>query len=445
MSFARYAEYKDSGVEWLGQVPAHWAVDRIKWSSISCQNGIWGDEPKGDDDDIACVRVADFDRQKLSVSLDSPTVRGITSKERIGRLLTRGDLLIEKSGGGENQPVGCVVRYEDDQPAVCSNFVAVIKLAAEMDSSFWRYVHAAAYAVRLNAKSIKQTSGIQNLDASQYFDERAAFPSEHEQTAIAAFLDRETGKIDALVAEQQKLIALLKEKRQAVISHAVTKGLNAQAPMKPSGIEWLGDVPAHWDVLPLKRAIVFQRGHDLSADSREEGAVPIISSAGLIGFHSSAQAKGPGLVTGRYGSIGEFHLIETDYWPLNTALYSIELCGNSPRFLWYLLQSVSEHFVLHSIKSAVPGIDRNDIHAVEIVVAARNEQNQIVAVLDKATAEIECLSNEAENAIALLKERRSALISAAVTGQIDVRGLVGRDSSRQPSAIVGMNPDLREG
>ena len=184
MSFLRYPKYRDSGVEWLGEVPGHWMIDRLKRSTVSAKNGVWGDEAKQDANDIPCVRVADFDRQRLRVELDDPTIRNVFDSDRIGRVLKQGDLLLEKSGGGEGQPVGCVVLYDDQLPAVCSNFVARVQTAPGMDSSFWRYVHAAAYAVRLNTRSIKQTSGIQNLDASQYFDERSAFPPSLEQTQI---------------------------------------------------------------------------------------------------------------------------------------------------------------------------------------------------------------------------------------------------------------------
>jgi type I restriction enzyme S subunit len=144
MSFPRYPKYTQSGVEWLGEVPEHWHVDRIKRSITSCQNGIWGNEAQQDENDIPCVRVADFDRQRLRVELLEPTIRNVTQKERAGRVLNRGDLLLEKSGGGEAQPVGCVVLYDDPSPAVCSNFVARLKVAADMNSSFWRYLHAAA-------------------------------------------------------------------------------------------------------------------------------------------------------------------------------------------------------------------------------------------------------------------------------------------------------------
>ncbi|WP_156821523.1 restriction endonuclease subunit S [Halomonas smyrnensis] len=257
MSFPKYPEVKDSGVEWLGEVPAHWAVERLKLSTESCQNGIWGNDAQGDENDVICIRVADFDRNRMRASLDNPTYRSVTTAEFNSRVVSQGDLLLEKSGGGEKQPVGFVALYEDEAPAICANFIARIRLASGMNPSFWRYVHAAGYTIGLNVPSIKQTSGIQNLDQHSYLNERAAFPPEVEQARIAAFLDHETARIDALVEEQQRLIALLKEKRQAVISHAVTKGLDPDVPKKDSGVEWLGEVPAHWSILPIKRDLAF--------------------------------------------------------------------------------------------------------------------------------------------------------------------------------------------
>ncbi len=251
MKLPRYPKYKDSGVKWLGQVPEHWAVTRMKWSVTACKNGVWGNEAQQDEDDIPCVRVADFDRNRITVKLNEPTIRNVPKKDRVGRMLRRGNLLLEKSGGGDQQPVGCVVLYDDDAPAVCSNFIARVEIASELSASYWRYVHAAAYSVRLNIRSINQTSGIQNLDQTRYFDEDGAFPPPDEQESIAVFLEHETGKIDLLIDEQQRLIELLKEKRQAVISHAVTKGLNPDSPMKSSGVKWLDEVPAHWEVYRL--------------------------------------------------------------------------------------------------------------------------------------------------------------------------------------------------
>lgn len=429
MSLPRYPEYKHSGVEWLGEVPAHWEVDRFKRSVVSCRNGIWGDDPQADQNDIPCVRVADFDRQRLRVELSDPTVRGITEKERRGRLLHRGDLLLEKSGGGELQPVGCVVLYDDDTGAVCSNFVARVELAAEMDSSFCRYQHAAAYAVRLNTRSIKQTSGIQNLDAQQYLDERCAFPPFEEQVHIAEFLDRETAKIDALVAEQQRLIELLKEKRQAVISHAVAKGLNPNAPMKDSGIEWLGEVPAHWEVGPVKRYFESCDGRrrPLSGEERSGrgGEFPYYGASGVIDYIDEyifdedlilVSEDGANLLnratpiafvaTGRYWVNNHAHILRAKDRHLMFWSHVIEAIDLTP-FVTGSAQPKFTSEALNSLQIASPPTE-GERSAIERFIADQSEA-------------IDAMTVEVQRAIDLLTERRTALISAAVTGQIDVR------------------------
>ena len=247
-------------------------------------------------------------------------------------------------------------------------------------------------------------------------------PPVEQQQKIANFLDHETAKIDTLIEKQQQLIALLKEKRQAVISHAVTKGLNPDVPMRDSGVEWLGEVPEHWVVMPLKYSVTFQRGHDLPAQHRIAGDVPLVTSAGISSSHNIAVAKAPGLVTGRYGTIGKFNLLEKDYWPLNTTLYSINLRGNKPKYLWYMLHNLQPIFIANSLKSAVPGVDRNDLHTVKVAVTKdHDEQDALCDYLDNINKKYDEVTKKAIVQIELLQERRTALISAAVTGKIDVR------------------------
>jgi type I restriction enzyme, S subunit len=415
-----YPEYRDSGVEWLQAIPSHWTVERIKWSAAAVRNGIWGREPDGVDD-IPCVRVADFHRDQLRVDMEDPTMRAVTPKERRGRVLMNGDLLLEKSGGGDLQPVGAVMLYDHKAEAVCSNFIARVVIAPGFEPRFVAYLHAHLYSSRVNTRAIKQTTGIQNLDSSVYFDTRAAWPTLPEQQAIVTFLDRKTREIDELIEKKRRLIELLQEQRTALISHAVTKGLNPDASMKPSGVEWLGDVPEHWEVKQLKYAATFQRGHDLPLDARSPGDVPIVTSAGESAWHDTAVAPGPAIVTGRYGTIGVFHLIEHPFWPLNTTLYTIDLRGNRPRFLWYMLHLLSPVFLSEAGKSAVPGVDRNDLHPVAVAVPPAEEQEAIEQYLDQAMLHILGVIESTDKAALMLVEYRQAMISAAVTGKIDVR------------------------
>ena len=215
------APMKDSGVEWLGEIPAHWEVKPLRTTIVSCQNGVWGDDADGEAD-VICVRVADFDRVALSVDLSDPTLRNIEPRILANRMLRAGDLLLEKSGGGENQPVGAVVMYSHPYPAVCSNFVARVVVARTCQSEFLAYLHKALYSMRVNTRHIKQSTGIQNLDSDSYFSEHVGLPRYYEQCEISAYLTRETSRIDALITRVRAAISRLNELRTALISAAVT-------------------------------------------------------------------------------------------------------------------------------------------------------------------------------------------------------------------------------
>lgn len=168
-----YPKYKDSGIEWIGEIPEHWNYHRIKPLITSSTNGIWGDDPKDDDNDLVCIRVADFDYDHLKISNQNITLRNIPFNQQSDRLLKRNDLLIEKSGGGEQQPVGRLVIYDNDfDKAVCSNFIGKMTVNEDMIlARYLLYYTSSLYSKRLNTKSIKQTTGIQNLDLYSYFSE----------------------------------------------------------------------------------------------------------------------------------------------------------------------------------------------------------------------------------------------------------------------------------
>lgn len=446
MSYPAYPEYKDSGVEWLGEVPAHWAIERLKLSTVSCQNGIWGSDPQGDENDVICIRVADFDRTHMRVKLDTPTYRNVTEAEFKSRKVTSGDLLLEKSGGGEKQPVGFVALYDAEEAAVCANFIARIKLAPEMNSSFWRYVHAAGYAIGLNIPSIKQTSGIQNLDQHSYLNERAAYPPSVEQDYIAAFLDHETARIDALVEEQQRLIALLKEKRQAVISHAVTKGLDPNVPMKDSGVEWLGEVPKHWPQVRLKHVVsqIIDTEHK-TVHFHEDGEYLVVrtsnvrngelilerakytDAAGYKEWTSRGRPQPGDVLFTREAPAGEACLVP----------HGVDLCLGQRMVLFIVNKArVDSQFLIYSIYaglssefieslsqgSTVVHFNMSDIRNIPLFEPSLEEQESICGHLRTHLDCFDRLIEEACGSVELMKERRSALISAAVTGKIDVRG-----------------------
>lgn len=212
---------RDGGPSAERLCPASWEVMALKRTVSDCRGGVWGGEPDGVHD-LPCVRVADFDRRRGRVGLTEPTIRAIAPEQRRGRVLQRGDLVLEKSGGGEQQPVGVVVLYDHDTPAVCSNFIARMPVAGGCVPEFLYYVHSLLYARRVNVRSIKQTTGIQNLDTGAYLRERVPMPPLREQREIADHLVAATSLLDRLENLLQKQLDLLREYRQTLISHAVT-------------------------------------------------------------------------------------------------------------------------------------------------------------------------------------------------------------------------------
>jgi type I restriction enzyme S subunit len=414
-SLTPYPEYKDSDVEWLGEVPAHWGAVRLKMV-FSVVNGSTpqSGEPAYWDGEIPWVTPEDLGELK-GREMREPA-RYITEEgyRSCGTtLVPEGSLILSTRA-----PIGHLAIAGVD---LCTNQGCkslVFRKCREV-----RFFFHLLVAARPELQSWGRGSTFQELSKGNLENLLLPLPPETEQRAIAAFLDQETAKIDVLVAKKERLIELLQEKRAALISDAVTKGLDPSVPMKDSGVEWLGKITAHWMTKHLRWAIMFQRGHDLPTDEREDGQVPIVSSSGISSTHSRALAKAPGIVTGRYGTIGHFHLITQDYWPLNTTLYSIDLRGNDPRFLRYMLTHLSPLFLLNAVKSAVPGVDRNDVHPTRTAVPPLGEQLAIVAFLDRETARIDALVAKVREGIERSKEYRTALISAAVTGKIDVRGV----------------------
>jgi type I restriction enzyme, S subunit len=385
-------------------LPDHWEIVRLKQLIVQTDE-----------------RVGNESIPQLTLSRHHGVVpKGLSESHAqtnaLGKIAHRGDLVLNKM-----QAWNGILAISGHEGSVSADY-ATFRFTRPSVAKFLEYV----FRTELMASEFfTRSSGIGTaylrVNIQELLDIKFGIPPERELTKIQGFLDKNTARIDNLIARKTRFIELLAEKRQALITHAVTKGLNPNAKMKDSGVEWLGEVPEHWKVAVLKRLVEFQRGHDLPDEARREGHIPIISSGGRIGFHNEAKAVGPGIVTGRYGSIGLFTLVEEEYWPLNTALYSKDLQGNHARYAWYLLQSVSEHFVLNSMKTAVPGVDRNDIHVVLVAIAPKDEQQGIVDCLDCATARIDTLIAKTERSIELLREHRTALITAAVTGKIDMR------------------------
>ncbi len=454
--YPAYPAYKTTGCDWFPEIPSHWGIDRAKWSISSCQNGVWGAEPDGDDD-LVCIRVADFDRQSLRVSTEKLTMRSIAEKDRRNRLLKNGDLLLEKSGGGEQQLVGAVVEFNQPFPAVTSNFIARMVASDGMNSRFLVYLHSHLYSGRVNFRSIKQTTGIQNLDSQAYLDEPITYPPLDEQQTIARFLDFKTAQIDALIAKQKTLLDKLAEKRTALISHAVTKGLDSSAPMKDSGVAWLGKTPVHWAIDRAKWSISSCQNGVWGAEPDGDDDLVCIRVADFdrqslrvstekLTMRSIAEKdrrnrllNNSDLLLEKSGG-GEHQLVGTvvefnQSFPAVNSNFIARMVASDdsdPRFLVYLHSHLYAGRVNYrSIKqtTGIQNLDSQSYLNESIAYPPLEEQKVISKFLDDVSARMDVQKELINAVIDRLMEYRSALVTNAVTGKIDVRGFEISQSS----------------
>jgi len=291
---------------------------------------------------------------------------------------------------------------------------------------------------------IANPGAVPSLNESQIGNVVLSVPPIPEQQTIATFLDRETAKIDALIAEQQRLIELLKEKRQSVISHAATKGLNPNAPMKDSGIEWLGEVPEHWEVKYLRHFADVLRGKFTHRPRNDpafyDGEYPFIQTGDITGssryiteFKQTLNERGIAvskqfpkgtLVMAIAANIGDVAILD---FP---AYFPDSIVGLIPKnyvnlmFLFYLMLAMKQPMLMTATVSTQMNLNVDQIASLAAALPPSCEQSLIISFLDGEVTKLQDLTVEAQHAITLLQERRTALISAAVTGKIDVRGLV---------------------
>lgn len=233
------------------------------------------------------------------------------------------------------------------------------------------------------------------------------------QLAIANYLDVETSRIDALIAKKQQMIDLLQERLRAMCTQSVLGGLDPRT--------GTGQLPKNWVALRLGVLLALHRGFDLPAESRSDGPIPVISSGGVSGFHDQKACNGPGVVTGRYGTVGAVFYAEGPYWPLNTTLFVSEYRANDPRWVYYLLQAMP--LDIDSSKSAVTGINRNIVGALWAPKPPIEEQRRLSSDLDEESTQVASVCTALGGQVELLVEHRQALITAAVTGEFDVPGV----------------------
>ena len=427
MSFPSYPKYKDSGVEWLGEVPEHWEVMPLKYVARFTSGGTpnkavaeyW-------DGDVPWASSKDLKSETLSDTCDHITQAALDEGAAV--LVPAGSVLVVVRG------MILLHTFPVVQILVPMAINQDVKAVAPVDGV------TAAYLPWLFRGSTTETfsrvdeaaHGTKVLRMESWTSIALPIPPHPEQSAIATFLERETAKIDALIAEQRWLIELLQEKRQAVISHAVTKGLNPDAPMKDSGIEWLGEVPEHWEIVRLRYLCDIQTGGRDTENAVEDGLYPFFVRSETVERINTCAANCEAVFTAGDGAgVGKvFHHYQGPF-DFHQRVYMMNNFRQvTGRFLYHYLRANFYKVALEgTAKSTVDSLRRPMFTGFPVAVPPLREQGNLVAVVESDATDFDSLVTEAARAITLLQERRSALISAAVTGQIDVRGLAGSEAA----------------
>lgn len=431
-----YPEYKDSGVEWLGNVPSHWTVTAVKrftsfttgWTPPTGNDAYFGGEH-------LWANISDIGPRVLSTTAKTITDEGVRAT-RIKKS-PKGSLLFSFK-----LSIGFVSIVGED---MYTNEAIATFFPSETFNIAYMYC-AAPIFIPKNAE--ENIYGAKLLNQERISNASFVLPTPAEQKTIAAFLDYETARIDRLIAQQQRLIELLKEKRQALISHAVTKGLNPNAPMQDSGIDWLGQVPVHWMVKPLRHLGYCQNGINIGAEAFGSG-YPFVSYGDAY-KNRVLPETGSGLVQSTPEDRKRYSLLAGDVLFTRTSetieeigfasaclktIKNVSFAGFLIRFrpnsndldvnyskYYFSNQLLRAFFIKEMNLITRASLSQDLLKTMPVVLPPRTEQKAIAEVLDEKSKRFNRLQQLGEEQIKILQERRTTLISAAVTGKIDLRG-----------------------
>ncbi|KGO99840.1 restriction endonuclease subunit S [Novilysobacter defluvii] len=438
MRLPRYPEYKDSGVEWLGEIPCHWSVCRLQDIAQVINGYPFDSKLFCEEGGHPLIRIRDLDAEETATRYAGDFVPAAA--------VETGDVLIGMDGEFN------VGRWLGSEQALLNQRMCCVRPSRPALATFLRH---ALPAPLKSINDVTYSTTVKHLSSFQVKSIRLALPDDAELEQISRFLDRETGKIDALIAEQEKLLALLAEKRQATISHAVTRGLDPNAPMKDSGIPWLGPVPVHWEIARLKFVAMVQTGIAKGKDTsgKDTITVPYLRVANVQDGHLALDHIAtieiepeqldryrlrPGDVLmnegGDFDKLGRGALWngEIENCIHQNHVFAVRPRGISPQWLNQITgSSYAQFFFMGRSKQStnLASISSTNVMELPVLLPPHVEQVEILDFIQDESARIDALRAAGRQAVGLLQERRSALIAAAVTGQIDVRGAVEMEAA----------------
>ena len=412
--FKRYERYKDSGVEWIGEIPEHWEIKKIKYIS----NITMGQSPKSEECSLDETGLPFLQGNAEFTSLHPIPKIYCNTANKFSKV---NDILLSVRA-----PVGAM-NISDRVYGIGRGLCAITANKVQV-RYLWYSMNVSLEELFIKSKG----STFEAVTVTDVNNLLSILPPKNEQIAIANFLDQKTAEIDGLIADKEKLIELLQEKRQAIITEAVTKGLNPNVRMKDSGIEWIGEIPEHWEVKKLKHVSNITMGQSPKSEecSYDEIGVPFLQgNAEFTNVHpipkmycntANKFSKVNDILLSVRAPVGAINISDRVYG-IGRGLCAITAKKVIMKYLWYSLNVSLEELFIKSKGSTFEAVTVTDVQNLLIILPPKNEQDDIVNFLDKKTAEIDGLVIEIKKQIEKLKEYRQSLISEAVTGKIYVR------------------------
>lgn len=446
---------KDSGIEWIGEIPEDWGTSRLKNFIISRQSGVWGkdEDPENYENNIVCIRIADFDYPKMTIRKDREfTLRNYTKSEIAKYTLHKGDILVEKSGGGEKTPVGRTIVWNEDFKALYANFIERLRLDESLVMPmFAQFCFYAFYGMGGSNLYFNQTTGLQNLDMSKMLNSlNFPIPETSEQISIINLLNKKTKQIEEMKTTIINEIQTLEDYKKSVITESVTKGLDENVEMKDSGIEWIGEIPKHWKTNKLGRIcnvitdfvasgsfaslaknVIYCNSEDyamlvrtVDLSNKRENIGRVFVNKSSYNFLNNSNLFGGEIVLPNIGaSIGDVYIVPKLYNKMTLGPNSIMVKTKQiDKYYYYCFLSKFGREMLEnlSISSAQAKFNKTQLRDSKLTQPPIKEQNEIVTYLDEKCSHIDGAITAKQKQLEILEEYKKSLIYEYVTGKKEV-------------------------
>ncbi len=406
----RYNEYKDSGVQWLGEIPSHWELRKMKYTFCErSQKGFPNEPLLAATQNHGVIKKSDYENRTVEATKNLDTLK----------LVEKGDFVISlRSFQGGIEYSYC--------RGIISPAYTVLK-AHHLSEPYFKHLAKSPSFIDLLKSSVTGIREGQNIDYNKLKVEFMPIPAIEEQQAIATYLDTVTSKIDEAIAQQQKMIDLLNERKQIIINNAVTKGLNPDAPMKDSGVEWIGEIPEHWELMQYRHLFynLDKLRQPISADkrSRNNPQYDYYGASGVIDKIDYYNVENKVLLIGEDGAnlllrnLPLIYKAEGKFW-VNNHAHILKPIKDDYDFMAYVMEAAD--YTLFITGSAQPKLSQSNLNAVKLPIPPLEEQKSIVDYLAQRTEKIDLAIVNATKLISLLQERKQIIINDVVTGKVKV-------------------------